>query len=167
MTPHLPYCFIIVKTLWDHFSVSITWVPSLLITAQSKHQSENRTQWLGWQYYTPLSFWTYHGTNMNEALNQPKGHSFTKTSHTCRVVFPGILRRGKGDCKKTILTHRKHTAATVQYLCTEPSEQGPGIVPPPETSPQSLSTNSEIKNKGSECLSHLSFCTALMPALRR
>lgn len=64
--------------------------------------------------------------------------SFTHSSHTCRIVCPGILRRSQGDCKKTSLTHKHQKASLPEHLISVQSQlSGPKHCPPPESSSQS------------------------------
>lgn len=42
--------------------------------------------------------------------------SFTHSSQMCREIFPGILRRSKGDVKKTVLTLTIQPAAGLQQI---------------------------------------------------
>lgn len=38
------------------------WIPPPLITDQSKLKDWHGIEWLRWQYFTPASYWIYHGT---------------------------------------------------------------------------------------------------------
>lgn len=67
-------------------------------------------------------------THFTPLLSGTWGSTYTHSSHTCRVVLPGILRRSQGDCKKTTVTRE---SSLLQFSNRRPLEKS--SVPTPRS----------------------------------